>query len=263
MPDMAPRMGPDMTKILILGGTTEARALAEALSGREDLAVTVSLAGRTTSPVPHPVPVRTGGFGGAEGLARHLAAEQVALLVDATHPFAARISRHATVACQATGVPIIRLVRPEWIAGEGDRWTAVADGAAAVAALGEARRCVFLALGRQEIAPFATAPQHRYVIRSIEPVGEVPFADAVFIRARGPFDVAAEEALFREHAVEVVVAKNSGGGASDAKLAAARRLGLPVVMIERPPPEGEAVADVASALAAIDRALGRATAGRP
>lgn len=251
-----------MTKILILGGTTEARALAEALSGRDDLAVTVSLAGRTASPVPHPVPVRTGGFGGAEGLAQYLAAERVALLVDATHPFAARISRHASMACAAAGVPILRLVRPEWVAGEGDRWTAVADGPAASAALGPAPRRVFLALGRQELAPFASAPQHRYVVRSIEPVDAAPFADAVFIRARGPFDVAAEERLFREHGIEVVVAKNSGGGASDAKLAAARRLGLPVVMIARPPPEGEAVADVATALAAIDRALRRETVSR-
>lgn len=242
-------------KILILGGTTEARELAAALAPRPELAVVLSLAGRTTSPVEQPVPVRSGGFGGAEGLARCLRDEGFDLLVDATHPFAARISANATAAAAEAGVRLIRLVRPPWQPGPGDRWIAVADTEAAVAALGAAPRRVFLALGRQEIAPFAAAPQHRYVVRSIEPVGEAAFPGAAFILGRGPFDVAEERALLEVHAIEVVVAKNSGGAASAAKLAAARALALPVVMIARPAPEpGGAVADVAAAVAAIGEA---------
>ena len=150
-----------MRRILILGGTTEARRLAEGLARRHDLAVTLSLAGRTAHPVAQPVPVRIGGFGGAQGLADYLAAERIDALIDATHPYAAIIAANAARAAGAAGVPLLGLRRPPWMAVAGDRWIEVDDVAAAVRALGEAPRRVFLALGRNEIAAFETAPQHR------------------------------------------------------------------------------------------------------
>ena len=145
--------------ILILGGTSEARALAGRLGAHEGYAVTLSLAGRTANPVAQPVPVRVGGFGGAEGLARYLKAEGVSLLIDATHPFAARISRNAAQAAKRAGVPLIALRRPAWQQAAGDRWTLVGSVAEAVDVLGEKPRRVMVALGRQELAPFEAAPQ--------------------------------------------------------------------------------------------------------
>ena len=136
-----------MRRVLILGGTTEARRLAERLVERADVAVTVSRAGRTTAPAAYAVPVRTGGFGGAEGLGEYLTAERVDALIDATHPYAAIISANAADAAAATRVPLLALRRPPWVPRSGDRWIEVADAAAAVKALGEASRRVFLALG--------------------------------------------------------------------------------------------------------------------
>ena len=175
-------------RILILGGTTEARELAAELACRDDLDVTISLAGRTAQIVEQPVPMRVGGFGGADGLAQHLREERIDALIDATHPFASRISRNAADAARAAGVPFVALQRPAWSAREGDRWTLVDDVDTAVAALGAAPRRVFLALGRKEIAPFARAPQHFYLVRSVDPV-DPPLAvrDAVYVLERGPF----------------------------------------------------------------------------
>ena len=186
-----------MRRILILGGTLEARQIAERLAGRADLAVTLSLAGRTAAPVKAVVPMRVGGFGGAAGLARHLAAARVDVLVDATHPYAATISAHAAEAAAAAKIPLLALRRPAWIATAGDRWTEVADAAgAARQALGAAPREVFLALGRQEIAPFATAPQHHYLVRSVEPVvPPLAVPHAVYVTGRGPFREVDERAL--------------------------------------------------------------------
>lgn len=224
-----------MRRILILGGTTEARRLAERLAGRDDLAVTLSLAGRTLAPVALPVPVRVGGFGGAEGLAAHLRAEGIARLIDATHPFAARISRNAAVAAAAAGIPILALRRPAWVPVPGDRWTEIEAVADAVAALGEAPRRVFLALGRQELAPFEAAPQHVYLVRSVDPV-EPPLAvpRATYVLGRGPFAEDDDRRLFEDHRIEAIVAKNSGGAATYGKIAAARSLGLPVILVRRP-----------------------------
>ena len=199
-------------RILILGGTTEARLLAEQLSARRDLAVTLSLAGRTSKPVPHPVPLRIGGFGGADGLADHLRAERIDRLIDATHPYAAVMSHHAADAARLADVPLLALRRPAWAQVAGDRWTEVADVHDAARALGAAPRRVFLALGRNEIAAFEAAPQHMYVVRSVDSV-DPPLAvpHATYIEARGPFREDDDRALLTAHAIDVVVSKNSGG----------------------------------------------------
>jgi precorrin-6A/cobalt-precorrin-6A reductase len=241
-------------RILILGGTAEARRLAERLGGRSDLAVTLSLAGRTAAPARQPVPVRIGGFGGADGLADYLSAERIDALVDATHPYAAVISANAARAARSTGVPLLALRRPPWRPLPGDRWIEVADIAAAVSALGVAPRRVLLALGRKELAPFVSAPQHHYLVRSVDPV-DPPLAvpHAVYVTGRGPFTENDDRALLSAHGIEVVVAKNSGGSATYGKIAAARGLGLVVVMPSRPPlPEVNAVETVEDALAWLD-----------
>lgn len=224
-----------MKKVLILGGTTEARQLAAKLAARGDLDVTLSLAGRTENPVAQPVPVRVGGFGGAQGLADWLVEQKIDLLIDATHPYAARISANAAEAARIAGVPIFALRRPGWEPVAGDRWTLVDDGDQAVAALGEAPRRVFLALGRQEVAAFELAPQHAYVIRSVDPI-EPPLGvpDATYILARGPFAEADERALLEAQEIEAIVAKNSGGQATYGKIAAARELGIEVILFRRP-----------------------------
>jgi precorrin-6A/cobalt-precorrin-6A reductase len=250
-----------MKRILILGGTTQARQLAERLAPRADLAVTMSLAGRTTTPSPQPVPVRIGGFGGAAGLAAWLGAEAIDLLIDATHPYAARISANAVAAAALAQVPLLVLDRPAWVAVDGDRWTEVAGMAAAVLALGTAPRRAFLALGRNELAPFAAAPQHFYLIRSVDPVEpplEVPHA--VYLTGRGPFDEADERELLSHHRIDVIVAKNSGGAATYGKIAAARSLGLPIIMLARParpqvPVSVPVVASVEEALVLLDHML--------
>ncbi|GMB83110.1 cobalt-precorrin-6A reductase [Shinella zoogloeoides] len=224
----------DKRRILILGGTTEARDLAARLAGRTDIAVTLSLAGRTLDPAPQPVPVRSGGFGGMEGLVAYLRGEAVDLLIDATHPFARRISTNARTASQVTGIPLLRLERLGWEETDGDRWTRVASTSAAVAALGEKPRRVFLAIGRQEAKAFDAAPQHRYLVRSVDPVDPPLDASHVeYLLARGPFAVEAELELLRDRRIEVIVSKNSGGDATYGKIAAARILGLPVVLVER------------------------------
>jgi precorrin-6A/cobalt-precorrin-6A reductase len=247
-------------RILILGGTTEARQLAGKLAARADIEVTLSLAGRTESPVAQGVPTRSGGFGGAEGLAAYLGEEQINLLIDATHPYAANISRNAAEAALLADVPIFALWRPAWEPVEGDRWTLVAGAAEAVKALGPAPRKVFLALGRQEIAEFASAPQHAYVIRSVDPVEpplDVP--DATYILARGPFAEADELELLKTHRIDAIVAKNSGGSATYSKIVAARKLGIEVVLFRRPVlPDVPAAASVGELLAKVDHWLGPA-----
>jgi precorrin-6A/cobalt-precorrin-6A reductase len=244
-------------RVLILGGTTEARRLAERLAPRRDLAVTLSLAGRTRNPVPHPMPLRVGGFGGALGLADHLRAERIDRLIDATHPYAAAMSEHAVRAAEIGGVPLLALRRPAWTAVVGDRWTEAADTHAAVQALGPAPRSVFLALGRSDIAAFEAAPQHRFLVRSVDPV-EPPLAvpHATYVLARGPFREADDRALLAAHAIDVVVSKNSGGAAAYGKIAAARALGIEVIVLRRPAlPDVPAVATVEATVAWLDHSL--------
>jgi precorrin-6A/cobalt-precorrin-6A reductase len=245
-------------RILILGGTTEARELAARLAMRPDLVVTVSLAGRTAQVVEQGAPTRIGGFGGANGLAAYLRQERIDALIDATHPYAARISAHAVAAAAKAGTPLLALRRPPWRSVAGDDWTEVADGAEAAAALGKESRRVFLALGRKELAPFETAPQHFYLVRSVDPV-EPPLAvpDAAYVLERGPFTEAADRALMETHRIDRLVCRNSGGDAAYGKIAAARALRLPVIMIARRPlPEVAATADsVETAISWLDHAL--------
>lgn len=220
--------------LLILAGTTEATALARAVAER-GLNATVSFAGRVERPRRQPLPQRVGGFGGAEGLARHLRETGVTHVIDATHPFAAQMSRNAVEACNATGVPLVALTRPEWRATEGDEWQRVPDIASAVAALDRPTMNVLLAVGRMHLREFAPNPQHRYVLRLVDPPeGALPFPDAEVIVDRGPFDEAADRAMMERHGIDLVVSKNAGGTGAYAKIAAARTLGLPVIMINRP-----------------------------
>ncbi len=222
-------------KLLILGGTTEASALARALAGRDDVAPLLSLAGRTRNPALPPIPHRIGGFGGVAGLTDHLRRERVDAVVDATHPFAARISAHAVAACAAAGVPLLAFTRPPWRPEPGDRWTAVPDLGAAAAALGAARVTALLTVGRLGLASFKAAPQHRYVVRTIDPPDPADLPpDCALLFDRGPFHLDDELALMRREGIEAVVTKNSGGAAAAAKLEAARALGLRVVAVDRP-----------------------------
>ncbi|MDP9734419.1 UNVERIFIED_ORG: precorrin-6A/cobalt-precorrin-6A reductase [Rhizobium sp. SORGH_AS260] len=244
--------------ILILGGTTDARLLAGRLGEDSSYRILLSMAGRTISPVEQPVPMRSGGFGGAAGLADFIRAGNFDILVDATHPYAARISANAVEASKRAGVPLIRLSRPAWQRQPGDNWQSVESIDQAVVALGGQGRCVFLALGRQELLPFEAAPQHNYLIRSVDPV-EPPLKlpDARYITARGPFATEDEIRMLEENRIEVVISKNSGGAASYGKIEAARQLHLPVIMIERPrqshdtPATSVTVPDIATALTAI------------
>ncbi len=240
--------------MLILGGTTEASAIAAALAGHPRVRPVLSLAGRTRAPVLPAVPARRGGLGGAAGRTAYLRAPAVGARIDAPHPFAAQISRNARAAAQCAGVPMVAVSRPPWAAGPGDRWTEVADMAAAAHALGAAPRRVFLTVGQQELAPFRLAPWHHYLIRSVEPPDPAllpPMARC--IAARGPFREDAERALLEREGIEALVTKNSGGAATAPKLAAARALGILVVMVARPLAlPGGTVPDAADALAWLD-----------
>jgi precorrin-6A/cobalt-precorrin-6A reductase len=223
-------------RILLLGGTSEASKLASLLAGQSDLSTVMSFAGRTKSPRAPEIPTRTGGFGGVEGLKAYLEAERIDVLIDATHPFAERMSRHAVIAAARANIPLVRLSRPAWRPEASDRWIDVADMAAAAAALGCEPKRVFLTVGRLQIETFAAAPQHFYLIRAIEPLVPAPnLPRHRVILGRGPFAVEAEEQLLREESIEIIVSKNSGGGATFGKVLAARALGLPVVMVARPP----------------------------
>ncbi len=223
-------------RVLILGGAGEAAELGRRLAGDERFAPVLSLAGRTRAPSLPPISHRIGGFGGVDGLVRWLAEFDAEALVCATHPFAEQMRRHAVAAARRSGVPLLMLERLAWTAGPGDRWIEVADMAAAARTLGDAPRRVLLTIGQKDLAPFCAAPQHAYVIRSIErpqPESLPPQAD--LISDRGPFAEADERALLRDHRIDVLVTKNSGGEATAAKLAAARGLGVDVVMVQRPP----------------------------
>ncbi|QJQ99591.1 cobalt-precorrin-6A reductase [Halomonas sp. PGE1] len=221
-------------KILILGGTTEASALAGALAEREVPAL-FSYAGRVSTPKPQPLPTRVGGFGGVAGLADFLAEHGITHLVDATHPFAERMSRNAVAAARRAGIRLIALTRPPWAPQAGDRWTRVADIEAAVAALAGPPERILLAIGRQHLAAFAAQPRHHYLLRLVDaPEAPPPLPRHRVILDRGPFTLAGDLALLREHGIQRIVCKNAGGAGAIAKLSAARELGLPVVMIERP-----------------------------
>lgn len=239
--------------ILVLGGTTEARELAASLMSRPGVRVTTSLAGRVSRPGTLDGDVRVGGFGGAEGLAAWLRDHRVDAMVDATHPFAAGITANAARAAAATGVPAVVLRRPGWSPGPGDRWQEAASLAEAATLLPPLGPRVFLTTGRLGLAAFAHLTELHFVVRSVEPPGPPLPPGAEVLLARGPFTVDGEAALLREHRIDVLVTKDSGGAATAAKLTAARSLGLPVVVVRRPPlPEGvTAVPDVSAALSLL------------
>ena len=243
-------MATDPMRVLILGGTGESSALARALAGRPEFAVTLSLAGRTAEPKAQPVPTRIGGFGGAEGLFRYLVTKEIDRLIDATHPFAAVISGNVARAAERAEVPLLAIRRPAWTRQPGDDWIDVGSMDEAVAALGPSPKNVFLTIGRQEAGAFSAAPQHAYLARTVEPLGDVLRVPRLTtIEARGPFDAAAEVALMRGAGIDVVVSKNAGGAATYGKILAARELGLPVVMVRRPDkPAVPSVADAEGAL---------------
>jgi precorrin-6A/cobalt-precorrin-6A reductase len=242
-----------MTRSLILGGTTEASALARALAALGADAV-FSYAGRTEAPVAQPLPTRVGGFGGVAGLLEYLRSQRISAVVDATHPFAAQMSRNAVEACAIAGVRLIGLQRPAWCAQPGDDWTHVADVAGAVTALPEASARVFLAIGKQNLAPFAARPHH-YLLRLVDAPEAPPLPDCTVVLARGPFTADGDLDLLRGQRISHLVAKNSGGAGAEAKLVAARLLGLPVIMIDRPNlPHRRVVGSVAEVMAWLDHA---------
>jgi precorrin-6A/cobalt-precorrin-6A reductase len=238
--------------LLILGGTGEAAALARAALARfgDRMAVTTALAGRTRNPGPIAGQVRIGGFGGAAGLAAYLVDREVDRLIDATHPFAAEISRTARLAAERTGMPRLVLRRPPWLRHPLDRWIEVDSLAAAALLVGRLGRRAWLTVGAGSLADFALSAGVRFVVRLIDPPPQkLPLRSYEVVLGRGPFSVAEERHLLQRHAIDVVVSKASGGAATEAKLIAARGLGLPVIMVRRPAPEpGPAVESVEAAL---------------
>ena len=195
----------------------------------------VSFAGRVVRPKRQPLPQRVGGFGGVAGLAAYLQAEAITHVIDATHPFAAQMSHNAVTACAQASVPLVALTRPPWTAQSGDNWHNVPDIPAAVAALSGPARRVLLAIGRMHLADFAPKPQNHYVLRLVDPPQTPPpFPDHDIIVDRGPFRLEDDLAMMQARAIDLVVSKNAGGTAAYAKIAAAREMGLPVIMIDRP-----------------------------
>ncbi|OKO70288.1 cobalt-precorrin-6X reductase [Bradyrhizobium sp. NAS80.1] len=222
-----------MTRALILGGTADASLLAAEIARAGQDAI-YSYGGRTRAPADQPLPTRIGGFGGVSGLADYIRREAITHVIDATHPFAAEMSRNAVDACAETGTPLIALERAPWTRAPGDNWIEIPDVNAAVAVLPEAPAKVFLAIGRQHIAPFAAKPQHTYTLRFVDPPETPLLFSADVIVSRGPFTLDGELEMMRRRGITWIVARNSGGDGARAKIDAARMLGLPVIMISRP-----------------------------
>lgn len=240
---------PEPRRVLILGGTAEAVALAGWAATQPGLAVTSSLAGRTQAPNKPAGAVRVGGFGGPEGLAAYVCQHRIEAVVDATHPYAARMSANAAEACGAAAIPHLVLDRPPWTRVSGDRWIEVGDREAAARAVAEVAKRAFLTLGSSELAPFAAVRGVWFLVRLIEPSrAALPLGPHAVIYGRGPFTLAREAAVMAAYQTEALVSKNSGGPATYAKIAAARATKLPVVMLRRPRrPSGERVATVEDA----------------
>ena len=234
-----PRAGDDSVhRVLLLGGTAEARELSERIASAAGFALTLSLAGRTRSPrLPVGVMVRVGGFGGEDGLRSHLVEERIDFVVDATHPFAARITEAAANVARELGCGHVVLRRPAWSEGPGDDWHGIGR-LSELAGLVPSGSRVFLATGRQGLADIAAAlPECRLLCRVIEPPQEdFPGPNGEFLVGRPPFPLVDEVALFRRERVDWLVVKNAGGDAARSKIDAARNLGLPVAVLKRPPP---------------------------
>lgn len=238
----APEMARERRVVLVLGGTAEAVSLADRMIADwgDRFDVVTSLAGRTQTPGTTPGEVRVGGFGGVAPMTRYLEDHDVAALLDATHPFAAQISENARKACAAARVPRIALVRPRWEPARGDDWRMQPDLSAVAAVVPTVGQRVFLTVGRTDLAAFASCEDSWFLVRMIDaPDTALPLSAYQVISGRGPFEAAAEQRLMKEHKIDALVCKASGGEATRAKLVAARRLGIPVLMVERPPtPEG-------------------------
>jgi precorrin-6A/cobalt-precorrin-6A reductase len=254
-----------VTRLLILGGTGEAASLASQALARfaGRLAVTSSLAGRTEHPAPLAGDVRIGGFGGPEGLAAYLREHGIDLLVDATHPFAERISAEAREGAELAGVPRLMIRRPMWRRHPLDRWLEVGGAEEAAAKVKLLGRRAWLTLGTAELEAFAAIESVRFLVRMIEkPRRPLPLKYHQVVLGRGPFSLVEERQLIDRHSIDVLVCKASGGAATEAKLVAAREASIPVVMIRRPPAQpGETVADVEKALAWLGERLGGGRAG--
>lgn len=231
----------DNFHVLVLGGTTEASALCRYLEQEPSISATLSLAGVTKQPHLPTLSVRIGGFGGSGGLSTWLKTHAINAVIDATHPFAATMSQHAATACAATQIPLLRLERSGWQEMPGDTWLHTANLAEAANLLANSQKWntapqrIFLTTGRKELAPFKIAPQHHYLIRSIDapdPASLPPHA--TILLDRGPFDVQNEAKLMQDYGITLLVSKNSGGSATYPKLEAARLLRIPVLMIDRP-----------------------------
>ncbi len=239
-----------MKRLSILGGTGDAVKLASLAIDLPGLVVITSLAGRTSAPKSLVGEVRIGGFGGEAGLVRYLQTEQIDLLIDATHPFAAQISRNAAGAATLVGIPRLMLIRPEWRRSPEDNWIEVESVAAAVPAIPASAERIFVTIGRQQLAPFACLTDKWCLMRSIDPPdSSILLPPGKLLLDRGPFSLARERELLQEYQIQAIVSKNSGGDATYAKIIAARELGLPVIMVQRQiVPEGELVSDVAGAI---------------
>jgi precorrin-6A/cobalt-precorrin-6A reductase len=243
-----------MPTVLVLGGTGEARALAAALdggAGGDGVRVISTLAGRIADPHLPAGEVRIGGFGGPDGLAAYIEAEAVDAVVDATHPFAERMSWSAVQACSQTATRLLRLERPPFARDPAIDWREVGSLDEAAALLPRAGRRVFLTTGRQGLAAFAGVSGAFFLIRCVEApdLAALP-SDRTVLLDRGPFTLAGELQLIERHALDVLITKDSGGAMTQAKLAAARERGLPVIVVARPPrPAAEAVQTVEEALA--------------
>ncbi len=248
-----------MKKLLILGGTSEASSLALVLAPDTRFDTLLSFAGITRSPRIPPVAYRIGGFGGAEGLAAFLREGAFDLLIDATHPFAARMKWHAIEAATIAGICLLGIARPAWIPRPGDNWREMATMDNAAQALGDTPRRVLLTIGQKDLTAFRNTPQHHYIIRSVNlpELANLP-PDCELIPARGPFCLEDELDLLRRIDVGVIITKNSGGPATEPKLEAARRLGIEVLMIARRPLPvyPETVATAAEALDWLDTHAG-------
>ncbi|NJL63807.1 MAG: cobalt-precorrin-6A reductase [Methylacidiphilales bacterium] len=238
-------------RVLILGGTGDASALATQAAAIPHVEIITSLAGRTRQPLMPVGNVRIGGFGGETGLVEYLLQMQIDVLIDATHPFAAQISRNAANSATEIGIPYLMLVRPAWEPVRGDNWLEVENIKLAATSLEERAERVFLTVGRQELAAFAHLHHIWFLMRMIDP----PTSDAIvppgeILCDRGPFSLDNEREILHNYKIDTIVSKNSGGDATYPKIIAARELGVKVVMVKRPNiPLGEKVADVNSAIA--------------
>ncbi|MFI6957536.1 cobalt-precorrin-6A reductase [Nocardia sp. NPDC050408] len=235
-------------KTLILGGTREAREIAHIASGERGFDIISSLAGRVRDPLLPEGPVRIGGFGGGEGLRKWLVDNEIAGVIDATHPFAGTISANAAGAAADLGLPILHVRRPGWSEQPGDRWIRVPDLDAAVQEVAQLGERVFLTIGRQGVAAFAGLTRQWFLIRAIDPpTGALPPHHELLL-ARGPFSPADEQRLLARHGIDVLVTKDSGGDQTAAKLDAARSAGLLVVVVDRPElPPGAVVVETVDA----------------